>query len=130
MLDWKDVILELFSKGRQGIEDLLTATLAAYPLSIQVDPQDRVLELIHQTQEDSGFITTFDQFKIENITQISPSLHEVCKTAIRINILPFLKPTKAKPLLPLLWGRSAISQSLGLTCAIIRNGIRVEAAIN
>ncbi|KAF7181266.1 hypothetical protein CNMCM7691_000484 [Aspergillus felis] len=134
MLDCRDVILELFSNGRQvdlpGIEDLLAPTLAAYPLRIRVNPQDSVLELIRQTQEDSGSITTFDQFQIENVARINPSLHEICKSAIRVNILPFLEPTKAKLRLPLLWGQSAITRSLRLTCAITRDGVGLEAAFD
>ncbi|GFF51882.1 nonribosomal peptide synthetase 12 [Aspergillus udagawae] len=99
MLDCRDVILELFSNGRQvylpGIEDLLAPTLAAYPLRIRVNPQERVLELVCRIQEDSGSITTCDQFQVENMARISPSLHEICKSAIRLDILPFLEPTKA-----------------------------------
>jgi hypothetical protein len=134
MLDCRDVILELFSNGRQvdlpGIDDLLAPTLAIYPLRVRVNPQDRVLELIRRIQEDSGSITTCDQFQIENAARISPSPHEIRKSAICVNILPFLEPTRARLRVPLLWGQSAISPSLRLTCAITRDGVGLEAAFD
>ncbi|PWY91853.1 acetyl-CoA synthetase-like protein [Aspergillus sclerotioniger CBS 115572] len=135
MLKCKDIILEVFDSGRTvnlpGVEDLVAPTLAAYPLRVDVKQTDKVVDLMRRIQQDFARTAVFSQFQIQNIGQIDQRLHELCAHSVRVNIVPALKGREMPVLdLPLLWGQSAITRSLRLTCSLTPTGVDLEAAFD
>jgi len=135
LLDCHDVIFEVFGNGRSvdlaGVEVLMAPTLTAYALRVHINPSDTILELATRIQEDLGSFTKFGQFNLQNIAKISPEISRTCMNAIRLNVLPTLTAPAATQLhLPVIWGQSAISRQLRLTCTITPTGISLEAAFD
>ncbi|OOF99138.1 hypothetical protein ASPCADRAFT_127703 [Aspergillus carbonarius ITEM 5010] len=135
MLKCKDIILEVFDSGRTvnlpGVEDLIAPTLAAYPLRVGVKQTDKVIELMRRIQQDLSRTAVFSQLQIQNIGKINRRLYELCTHSVRVNIVPALRG-REKPMLslPLLWGQSAITRSLRLTCNLTPTGVDLEVAFD
>ncbi|PYI11407.1 acetyl-CoA synthetase-like protein [Aspergillus sclerotiicarbonarius CBS 121057] len=135
MLKCKDIILEVFDSGRTvdlpGVEDLVAPTLAAYPLRVGAKQTDKVVDLMRRIQQDLARTAVFSQFQIQNIAKINQQLHELCTNSVRVNIIPALRgPENPTLILPLLWGQSAITRTLRLTCSLTPIGVDLEVAFD
>ena len=70
-----------------GIEHLVAPTMTRVPRRINIEPDQRIQDVLSRTQLDASDMAPFEPFGWDNIKKLSEDAHAACDSAIGLNIM-------------------------------------------